>query len=179
MGGPVWVSKQDWQNFLKRTWLGGCKPTFDELMRALDGFRPAAGDGDATTLIASTSDGGALRRAAEAAVRAAERAETGAEVLRLAGTQRWSASRDAIISSDAAISAVSTYAGASTALSKSIVRELTSQLATVGTDTPQIASDLSDDVARQIVAEREKVRAAFEDAGEKVAQMAAIDRIDQ
>jgi hypothetical protein len=173
----VWISRQDWQNFRRRTWLGACKPTFDELMLAFDGILAAVEHGDPVTFIAGASDCGVLERAAAAAGHAAERAESGAEVLRLAGTQRWSASEHAISASDAAIAAVSRYAAASTAVGNHVVRELALAADAVRADSREIAARKGH-LITLLVDARRKVRDAFDGADEKVAEMAEIDRID-
>jgi hypothetical protein len=172
------VSKQDWKDYQSNKWAGGpVKPALDELMQAFDGLTTAIDAADAPAFLAYTEDEGKLMQAATKAMQASQDAVTEIKLLRLEGNQRRFANKSAIAASDAAINAVTQYHQACGLLVSGLVRGVLAEYYQVK-DNPSAISDVkSGDLEDRLDGERYRIKECYDFATDKVAALAAVEKI--
>jgi hypothetical protein len=173
----VGVSKQDWKDYQSNVWLAGSrKLTWDGLVQAFDGTLGSIDNGDAPAFLAYTESGGKLKAAADDASNAAIDAEKDLKGLRLEGNQRRFANKNAIATSDAAISAIEEYSLALDVLSRDLVRGVLIEHDAVA-DDPAAMAAMKDKLVPRLGDALSTVRACNDSTTTKVAALAAIDKI--
>ncbi len=172
------VSKQDWKDYQSNVWLGGDrKSTLDELMQAFDGVFKAIDGGDATEFLAYTEDNGKLKVAADRAENAASQAGEAIRALRLEGSQRRFANKNAIATNDDAIASVEQYHHAVYLLCQGLVRGVRIEHDKVAADQAEMPAIKSGDLTSRLEQERSRVLDCADFADTKVAALAAVEKI--
>lgn len=173
------VSKQDWKDFHSNKWVGGpVKPALDELMQACDGLVAAIDGGDVPAFLAYTENEGKLMSAATKAMQAAQDASGAIRNLRLEGNQRRFANKAAIAASDAAANAVTQYYQACGLLVSGLVRGVLAEYYQVQ-ENPSAIADVksSSDLEERLEGERYRIKECYDFATDKVAALAAVEKI--
>ena len=172
------VSKQDWKDFATNTWTGGqVKPALDELTQAFDALYAAIDGDDAPTFLAYTEGDGKLMQAAQKASAASSGALDAIRGLALQGSQRRFANKSAIATSDAAIASVEQYATACDLLVTGLVRGVQLEHDSVDQDQSQMATIKSGNLKERLQGEEHRVKDCYDYAEDKVAALAAVDKI--